>query len=154
VNTKLTDIHKKVLNSLKGMIAIDDQGVSVPIKTIWGTDKRLQAHINSDPNKIKDIPIGNLFALEYVPINYAPASSGLHVGYCFNVWTLFLEEQNQAVEQMLIKFCPEYKVDQDLKIVLQNVKTNLNKKEIDVSSSNSVRLYKHSFYLDASVDKI
>jgi hypothetical protein len=109
---KLRVLDEIVLANFKNLFTIDGNAKQNAVPIIWATDERAESWAYSplldkedfvDPVTKIRLPYMNLFRYKITKSN---PNYHLEVNYTLNSWTMYEEEANQILEQILSKFNP------------------------------------------------
>lgn len=128
MSSKLNLCDQIVFEEFKNNLIVDDEGVAHKVPIILGTDEKAEIAMV--------LPFMNLYLVEYVPCSPVHEFS---IQYKLNCYTLYVQDMNQVVEQILLKFtpsCPTSKLGYKFPLELKKISNNLGLEK---------RLVKYSF---------
>lgn len=102
MKTKLALCDQIVMEEFKDLMVVDDEGGTRKVGIIWGTDDKAFACYESGFIRLPHL---NLYCVGYRPT----AGTGFHVDYKLNCSATYMEDMNQIIEQVLVKFNPTLK---------------------------------------------
>lgn len=159
MKNKLKLCDEIVLEEFKELSIVNDKGESFLVPIVFETDEKaimaftMLNETNEDGLVVDRIqlPYMNLYTVGYTPLE----SGGFTVNYCLHVYTVFVEDINQIVEQILVKFRPTMitsKLGYRLPITLESIANNLDPVEVQAlkgfpKPEKHIRIVKYEFNL-------
>jgi hypothetical protein len=100
---KLRKLHQELLDVFKDMVTIDEEGKSHQVPAIWATKEKIIQTVETE-GKIK-LPVITL-TNDIISVRDArfDLDTGVQTWYDLNIITLFEEDANQILEQVIFKF--------------------------------------------------
>jgi hypothetical protein len=162
METTLRKADRLVLDVFKNLVIISEEGTVSKVPVIYGTREKLRARAEFTAGScIKKIALP-IVALHRKDIHQAANASGRHtdlgtwvpdwqewlLDYHVVIETLFQEDMNQILEQIMLPFSPtvEFKDDKVKKLYLKNIVSNESEERGD-----GMRVLSYEFLMQAEI---
>lgn len=162
MKTTLRKADSLVLDLFKNLVVINEEGNTSKVPVIYGTRERLRARAEPTSDaRIKKISMPAV-ALIRKDIHQTTATSGRHgddgtwipewqgwlLDYHVVIETLFSEDMNQILEQIMLPFSPtvQFKDDNVKKLHLRNIVSNDSEE-----CGDGMRILSYEFLMQAEI---
>jgi hypothetical protein len=143
------------MDVFRDLVIVNHDGNAHPVPIMWASDEltvKMVCALRSDPATVATVklPMMNLQRGDFVNAPVTKTDHGIRINYHLTVRTLYREDMNQIIEQIINKFSPNPMLkNYELKSIANNMAEDDNIKSFGI---DSLRVNKYVFNMQLNPD--